>query len=169
MELLVTVLDKFGSAMDPDVDGQKLLEQYQAQYESSIRTSMEAVNNPLLIMAGARLADKVMPAAHHGGCQTGRQGNACCSSWRVPGWQTRLCLLLIMAGARLADKAAHRERAFLSINAQCQSSRACWKDWNELRAVVCSPSNGPEHMNLGKHTSHSLALCPWLKTDSFYS
>ena len=72
--LLITVLDKFGSALDPDVEGQKLLEQYQAQYESSIRTSMEAVNNPLLIMAGARLADKVVPAAHHGWCQAGRQG-----------------------------------------------------------------------------------------------
>ena len=70
--LLITVLDKFGSALDPDVDGQKLLEQYQAQYESSIRTSMEAVNNPLLIMAGARLADKVVPAANHGWCQAGR-------------------------------------------------------------------------------------------------
>ncbi|CAI5959281.1 unnamed protein product, partial [Closterium sp. NIES-65] len=60
VSLLGTILDKFGHTEDPDFEGHILLEQYQAQYVSTVRTAMDAANNPLLLLAGARLADKVV-------------------------------------------------------------------------------------------------------------
>lgn len=54
--LLATIVEKFGRTVDPEFKDLLLLEQYQAQVVSAIRTALEPSAGALLIGAGTRLA-----------------------------------------------------------------------------------------------------------------
>ncbi|XP_024543648.1 protein SWEETIE [Selaginella moellendorffii] len=60
--LLDTILEKFGKTEDPDPEyaGHLLLEQYQAQFLSAVRTALEPSASPLLMASGARLAARIV-------------------------------------------------------------------------------------------------------------
>lgn len=58
--LLVTVLDKFGETEDPDFNDHLLLEQYQAQFVSAVRTALDSSAGPLLLDAGLQLAARII-------------------------------------------------------------------------------------------------------------
>ncbi|KAM7524202.1 hypothetical protein LguiA_014104 [Lonicera macranthoides] len=58
--LLSIVLDKFGMVSDPELPGHFLLEQYQAQLVSAIRTALDASSGPILLEAGLQLATKIL-------------------------------------------------------------------------------------------------------------
>lgn len=58
--LLVTILEKFGEAEDPDFNGHLLLEQYQAQFVSAMRTALDVNAGPLLLDAGLQLAAMII-------------------------------------------------------------------------------------------------------------
>eukprot|EP00250_Pteridium_aquilinum_P004108 c14345_g1_i1 orf=134-6829(+) len=58
--LLVTILQKFGEAEDPDYSGHLLLEQYQAQFVSAMRTALDMNAGPLLLDAGLQLASNII-------------------------------------------------------------------------------------------------------------
>ncbi|KFK41114.1 hypothetical protein AALP_AA2G087800 [Arabis alpina] len=58
--LLSTILEKFKLATDPELPGHLLLEQYQAQLVSAVRTALDAHSGPVLLEAGLQLATKIM-------------------------------------------------------------------------------------------------------------
>uniref|UniRef100_A0A1J3HBB6 HEAT repeat-containing protein 5B n=1 Tax=Noccaea caerulescens TaxID=107243 RepID=A0A1J3HBB6_NOCCA len=58
--LLSTILEKFKLAADPELPGHLLLEQYQAQLVSAVRTALDAYSGPVLLEAGLQLATKIM-------------------------------------------------------------------------------------------------------------
>ncbi|KAL9263368.1 SWEETIE-like protein [Drosera capensis] len=60
VELLCTIIDKFETAEDPELPGRILLEQYQAQLVSTLRTALEASSGPILLEAGLQLATKTL-------------------------------------------------------------------------------------------------------------
>eukprot|EP00850_Spirogloea_muscicola_P019748 SM000198S05319 [mRNA] locus=s198:160554:177251:+ [translate_table: standard] len=64
---LSTILSKFSRAHDPDVEGHSILEQYQAQLLSALRTAFDASAGPLLLSAGAKLAAAMIMTDISGG------------------------------------------------------------------------------------------------------
>ncbi|XAR51547.1 hypothetical protein NMG60_11006202 [Bertholletia excelsa] len=58
--LLSTIVDKFEMIPDPDLPGHLLLEQYQAQLVSAIRTALDTSSGPILLEAGLQLATKIL-------------------------------------------------------------------------------------------------------------
>ncbi|KAJ4707111.1 HEAT repeat-containing protein 5B-like [Melia azedarach] len=60
VELLSMIMDKFEMAPDPDLPGHLLLEQYQAQLVSAVRTALDTSSGPMLLEAGLQLATKIM-------------------------------------------------------------------------------------------------------------
>ncbi|XP_013649204.2 protein SWEETIE isoform X3 [Brassica napus] len=58
--LLSTILEKFKLVADPELPGHLLLEQYQAQLVSAVRTALDANSGPVLLEAGLELATKIM-------------------------------------------------------------------------------------------------------------
>ncbi|CAN6482957.1 unnamed protein product [Victoria cruziana] len=60
VSILCTVLDKFEKTLDPEVQGHLLMEQYQAQLVSAVRTALDVTCSPLLLEAGLQLAAKIL-------------------------------------------------------------------------------------------------------------
>ncbi|XP_020585694.1 LOW QUALITY PROTEIN: HEAT repeat-containing protein 5B [Phalaenopsis equestris] len=60
VELLTTVMEKFGKTQDPELPGHLLLEQYQAQLVSAVRSAISTSSSPLLLEAGLQLATKLL-------------------------------------------------------------------------------------------------------------
>ncbi|PPR92045.1 hypothetical protein GOBAR_AA28636 [Gossypium barbadense] len=60
VRLLSSVVDKFETVPDPELPGHFLLEQYQAQLISAVRTALDTSSGPILLEAGLLLATKVM-------------------------------------------------------------------------------------------------------------
>nr|GMD55450.1 HEAT repeat-containing protein 5B isoform X2 [Ipomoea batatas] len=58
--LLSTIMDKFETVSDPELPGHLLLEQYQAQLVSAIRTALDSSSGPVLLEAGLQLATKIL-------------------------------------------------------------------------------------------------------------
>ncbi|MCO5574203.1 hypothetical protein L7F22_027985 [Adiantum nelumboides] len=58
--LLVTIIKKFGMYEDPDFNGHLLLEQYQAQFVSAVRTALDLNAGPLLLDAGLQLGAMII-------------------------------------------------------------------------------------------------------------
>ncbi|PSR87811.1 HEAT repeat-containing protein isoform 1 [Actinidia chinensis var. chinensis] len=58
--LLSTIMDKFGIIPDPDLPGHLLLEQYQAQLVSAVRTALDTYAGPILLETGLQLATKIL-------------------------------------------------------------------------------------------------------------
>uniref|UniRef100_A0A0E0E2B2 HEAT repeat-containing protein 5B n=1 Tax=Oryza meridionalis TaxID=40149 RepID=A0A0E0E2B2_9ORYZ len=67
VRLLCLIMDKFGMAVDPEFPGHILLEQFQAQLVSAVRTAISTASSPLLLEAGLELATKVMTSSVIGG------------------------------------------------------------------------------------------------------
>uniref|UniRef100_A0ACD6A9T3 Uncharacterized protein n=1 Tax=Avena sativa TaxID=4498 RepID=A0ACD6A9T3_AVESA len=67
VQLLCLIMDKFGMAADPEFPGHILLEQFQAQFVSAIKTAISTASGPLLLEAGLELATKVMTSSVIGG------------------------------------------------------------------------------------------------------
>ncbi|KAG0503476.1 hypothetical protein HPP92_003548 [Vanilla planifolia] len=59
VELLSIIMDKFGKTQDPELPGHLLLEQYQAQLVSAVRSAISA-SSPVLLEAGLQLATKIL-------------------------------------------------------------------------------------------------------------
>ncbi|KAJ6738775.1 PROTEIN SWEETIE [Salix koriyanagi] len=72
--LLTAILDKFEKSPDPELPGHLLLEQYQAQLVSAVRTALDASSGPILIEAGLQLATKIMTSGVLGGDQVAVKG-----------------------------------------------------------------------------------------------
>ncbi|KAI5432457.1 protein SWEETIE [Lathyrus oleraceus] len=60
VSLLGTIVDKFEKAADPELPGHLLLEQYQAQLVSAVRTTLDTSSSPSLLEAGLHLATKIL-------------------------------------------------------------------------------------------------------------
>ncbi|XP_057449103.1 protein SWEETIE-like [Lotus japonicus] len=60
VSLLGTIVDKFEKVADPELPGHLLLEQYQAQVVSAVRTTLDTSSSPSLLEAGLHLATKVV-------------------------------------------------------------------------------------------------------------
>ncbi|XP_009403181.3 protein SWEETIE isoform X2 [Musa acuminata AAA Group] len=60
VRVLSIIMDKFGSTSDPDLPGHLLLEQYQAQLVSAVRSAISTSSGPLLLEAGLELATKIV-------------------------------------------------------------------------------------------------------------
>ncbi|XP_050123637.1 protein SWEETIE-like isoform X1 [Malus sylvestris] len=58
--LLSTITDKFEKTPDPELPGHLLLEQYQAQLVSAVRTALDSSSGPILLEAGFQLATKIL-------------------------------------------------------------------------------------------------------------
>ncbi|KAH6554971.1 hypothetical protein KP509_1Z292600 [Ceratopteris richardii] len=58
--LLLTIIKKFGQHEDPDFVGHLLLEQYQAQFVSSVRMALDWNAGPLLLDSGLQLAAMII-------------------------------------------------------------------------------------------------------------
>ncbi|GMY24387.1 protein SWEETIE isoform X4 [Fagus crenata] len=58
--LLSTIMDKFERIPDPELPGHLLLEQYQAQLVSAVRTALDTSAGPILLEAGLQLATKIL-------------------------------------------------------------------------------------------------------------
>ncbi|GMP28425.1 hypothetical protein CsSME_00003976 [Camellia sinensis var. sinensis] len=67
--LLSTIMDKFEMIPDPDLPGHLLLEQYQAQLVSAVRTALDTSSGPILLEAGLQLATKILTNGIIGGDQ----------------------------------------------------------------------------------------------------
>ncbi|XP_062179055.1 protein SWEETIE-like isoform X2 [Phragmites australis] len=67
VKLLCLIMDKFGMAVDPEFPGHILLEQFQAQLVSAVRTAISTASGPLLLEAGLELATRVMTSSIIGG------------------------------------------------------------------------------------------------------
>ncbi|WCJ25388.1 HEAT repeat-containing protein [Euphorbia peplus] len=67
--LLSIIVDKFETTSDPELPGHLLLEQYQAQLLSAVRTALDASSGPILLEAGLQLATKMMTSGILGGDQ----------------------------------------------------------------------------------------------------
>ncbi|KAF9625554.1 hypothetical protein IFM89_024327 [Coptis chinensis] len=63
VELLCTIMDKFENIPDPEFPGHFLMEQYQAQLVSAVRTSLDTCSSPLLLEAGLHLATKILTSS----------------------------------------------------------------------------------------------------------
>ncbi|KAL8161118.1 hypothetical protein V2J09_012607 [Rumex salicifolius] len=70
--LLSTIIDKFGRLPDPELPDRLLLEQYQAQLLSALRSALDASAGPILLEAGLQLATKILTS----GIIRGDQGAA---------------------------------------------------------------------------------------------
>ncbi|KAL3630335.1 hypothetical protein CASFOL_023319 [Castilleja foliolosa] len=60
VSLLCTIMDKFASASDPELPDHLLLEQYQAQLVSAVRSALDSLSGPVLLEAGLQLASKML-------------------------------------------------------------------------------------------------------------
>ncbi|KHN17324.1 HEAT repeat-containing protein 5B [Glycine soja] len=60
VSLLGIIVDKFEKAADPELPGHLLLEQYQAQLVSAVRTTLDTSSSPSLLEAGLHLATKIL-------------------------------------------------------------------------------------------------------------
>ncbi|KAK9742494.1 hypothetical protein RND81_03G176900 [Saponaria officinalis] len=60
VDLLSTIMDKFGQVPDPELPECLLLEQYQAQLVSALRSALDMSSGPVLLEAGLQLATKVL-------------------------------------------------------------------------------------------------------------
>ncbi|KAJ1259294.1 hypothetical protein BS78_10G142900 [Paspalum vaginatum] len=67
VKLLCLIMDKFGMAVDPEFPGHILLEQFQAQLVSAVRSAITTAAGPLLLESGLELATKVMTSSIIGG------------------------------------------------------------------------------------------------------
>ncbi|KAF8399147.1 hypothetical protein HHK36_015012 [Tetracentron sinense] len=67
--LLSTIMDKFEKIPDPELPGHFLLEQYQAQLVSAVRTALDTSSGPLLLEAGLLLATKILTSGITSGDQ----------------------------------------------------------------------------------------------------
>ncbi|TVU08978.1 hypothetical protein EJB05_42408 [Eragrostis curvula] len=67
VKLLCLIMDKFGLTADPEFPGHILLEQFQAQLVSAVRTAISTASGPLLLEAGLELATRVMTSSIIGG------------------------------------------------------------------------------------------------------
>ncbi|PIA63576.1 hypothetical protein AQUCO_00201132v1 [Aquilegia coerulea] len=63
VKLLCTIMDKFEKMPDPELPGHFLMEQYQAQLVSAVRTSLDTTSSPLLLEAGLHLATKILTSS----------------------------------------------------------------------------------------------------------
>ncbi|XP_077230289.1 HEAT repeat-containing protein isoform X2 [Tasmannia lanceolata] len=61
--LLCTIMDKFDKVQDPELAGHLLMEQYQAQLVSAVRTALDPSAGPLLLDAGLQLATKILTSS----------------------------------------------------------------------------------------------------------
>ncbi|XP_057950084.1 protein SWEETIE isoform X2 [Malania oleifera] len=69
--LLSTIVDKFEMTPDPELPGHLLLEQYQAQLVSAVRTALDSSSGPVLLEAGLQLATKILTSGIISGDQAG--------------------------------------------------------------------------------------------------
>ncbi|GFQ05127.1 heat repeat-containing protein 5b [Phtheirospermum japonicum] len=60
VSLLCTIMDKFASASDPELPDHLLLEQYQAQLVSAVRSALDSLSGPVLLETGLQLATKML-------------------------------------------------------------------------------------------------------------
>ncbi|KAJ4961466.1 hypothetical protein NE237_021376 [Protea cynaroides] len=67
--LLSTIMDKFEMVPDPELPGHLLIEQYQAQLVSAVRTALNTSSGPLLLEAGLQLATKILTSSITSGDQ----------------------------------------------------------------------------------------------------
>ncbi|XP_043715583.1 protein SWEETIE [Telopea speciosissima] len=67
--LLTTIMDKFEMIPDPELPGHLLMEQYQAQLVSAVRTALNTSSGPLLLEAGLQLATKILTSGITSGDQ----------------------------------------------------------------------------------------------------
>ncbi|XP_042482269.1 protein SWEETIE [Macadamia integrifolia] len=67
--LLSTLMDKFEMIPDPELPGHLLMEQYQAQLVSAVRTALNTSSGPLLLEAGLQLATKILTSGITSGDQ----------------------------------------------------------------------------------------------------
>ncbi|KAK9116093.1 hypothetical protein Sjap_015040 [Stephania japonica] len=63
VHLLCIIIEKFENIPDPELPGHFLLEQYQAQFVSAVRTALSASSGPLLLEAGLHLATKILTSS----------------------------------------------------------------------------------------------------------
>ncbi|XP_038985409.1 protein SWEETIE isoform X2 [Phoenix dactylifera] len=63
VRLLSIIMDKFGRTPDPELPGHLLLEQYQAQLVSAVRSAISTSSGPLLLEAGLQLATKILTSS----------------------------------------------------------------------------------------------------------
>ncbi|KAI3985597.1 hypothetical protein MKX01_033880, partial [Papaver californicum] len=69
VRLLSTIVEKFEKIPDPDLPEHFLMEQYQAQLISAIRTGLDTSSGPLLLEAGLHLATKILTSSITSGDQ----------------------------------------------------------------------------------------------------
>ncbi|KAL7101750.1 hypothetical protein ACP275_08G074200 [Erythranthe tilingii] len=60
VSLLCTIMDKFAAIPDPELPDHLLLEQYQAQLVSAVRSALDSLSGPILLEAGLQLATKML-------------------------------------------------------------------------------------------------------------
>ncbi|KAK4393625.1 protein SWEETIE [Sesamum angolense] len=60
VSLLCTIMDKFAAIPDPELPDHLLLEQYQAQLVSAVRSALDSSSGPILLEAGLQLATKML-------------------------------------------------------------------------------------------------------------
>ncbi|KAL6520097.1 hypothetical protein OROHE_017240 [Orobanche hederae] len=60
VSLLCTIMDKFAAVSDPELPDHLLLEQYQAQLVSAVRSALDPLSGPTLLEAGLQLATKML-------------------------------------------------------------------------------------------------------------
>ncbi|EPS72441.1 hypothetical protein M569_02317, partial [Genlisea aurea] len=60
VSLLCTILDKFTAAKDPELPDHLLLEQYEAQLISAVRSALVSISDPILLESGLLLANKML-------------------------------------------------------------------------------------------------------------
>ncbi|XP_042026090.1 protein SWEETIE-like [Salvia splendens] len=58
--LLCTIMDKFAAIPDPELPDHLLVEQYQAQLVSAVRSALDSLSGPILLEAGLQLATKML-------------------------------------------------------------------------------------------------------------
>ncbi|KAL1536904.1 protein SWEETIE-like [Salvia divinorum] len=58
--LLCTIMDKFAAIPDPELPNHLLVEQYQAQLVSAVRSALDSLSGPILLEAGLQLATKML-------------------------------------------------------------------------------------------------------------
>ncbi|XP_020259958.1 HEAT repeat-containing protein 5B [Asparagus officinalis] len=63
VKLLSVIMEKFGNIPDPELPGHLLLEQYQAQLVSAVRSVISMSSGPLLLEAGLQLATKILTSS----------------------------------------------------------------------------------------------------------
>ncbi|XP_078176772.1 HEAT repeat-containing protein isoform X2 [Carex rostrata] len=63
VRLLSVIMDEFGSTPDPEFPGHILLEQYQAQLVSAVRSAISTASGPLLLDAGLGLTKKILTSS----------------------------------------------------------------------------------------------------------